>query len=192
MTVPQREGERLQFLSQHHRTAGAAIAVTLAVGLMIWPRVATASSGASETTGAMRAVIAAARSHVGAPYRYGGTGPGFDCSGLIYRVFKETHELARVGGRQRTAGGLLHWFEARGLVSRKAGRPGDLVIYNGGTHVGIYVGNGKVISAIVHGVRRHGLRRLTIPFTVFLHTRLAEKAPAPRDVAGLRSVMELP
>lgn len=173
-TILGREGERLLLLFQRHGTVRAAIAVTLAIGLMIWPGTATASSGAAESTSAMRALIAAARSHVGAPYAYGGTGPGFDCSGLVYRVFQETHELARIGGQRRTAAGLLHWFQAHGLVSRKAGRPGDLVIYSQGTHVGIYVGNGKVISAIAHGVRRHGLRRLSIPFTVFLHTRLAD------------------
>lgn len=122
-------------------------------------------------------VLAAARSHVGAPYQFGGTGPSFDCSGLVYRVFKDSGELKRIGGSRRTAASLLRWFRRHGHESPNGGMSGDLVIYAGGSHVGIYLGHGRVVSAVIHGVRKHGLHRLTIPFTTFLHTRLSTVQP---------------
>lgn len=157
------------------------LALLMVVALGVPSEVAASSPGspglrpaADAPTNPVEAVVAAARSHIGAPYAYGGTGPSFDCSGLVYRVFKETGQLKLIGGRRRTAAGYLRWFQARDLVSRHVGRPGDLAIYNGGTHIGIYIGNKMVISAIVRGVRKHGLRRMTIPFTAFLHTGLAQ------------------
>lgn len=162
----------MRLLSRSHPTSGVAVAITLAAALIVWPGVAAASSAAPESRDAVHAVIAAARAHVGAPYRFGGTGPAYDCSGLVYRVFKDTHQLQRIGGKRMSAERLLHWFEARGLIGRKRGEPGDLVIYGRGSHVGIYIGHGKVISAVIQGVRRHGLHRLNVPFTAFLHTRL--------------------
>jgi len=77
-----------------------------------------------------------------------------------------------------------------GLLARvllSSSKPGDLVIYNKGTHVGIYMGDGKVISAIDVGVRRHGLHRLTIPFTVFtvLYVPLASRLFARKDWFGI-------
>ncbi len=151
------------------------MAVAVAVFLALAPslRIDAASPVTQNAADPVQAVLDAARSHLGAPYRYGGTGPRFDCSGLVFRVFEETGQLSRIGGRRRTAAQLLRYFRARGLASASDGRPGDLVIYNNGTHVGVYLGDGEVISAINVGVRKHGLHRLTIPFTVFLHTHLA-------------------
>lgn len=172
------------------RTVAELLALTMVLSL-----VTPTDVGASLGTGGMQsgdasadpvqAVVAAARSHIGARYAYGGTGPRFDCSGLVYRVFKETGQLAKIGGRRRTAAGLLRWFQRHGLVSAKGGQPGDLVIYNGGSHVGIYIGNGKVISAVLRGVRMHGLHRMTIPFTAFLHTRLGAQPGTPAQHASL-------
>ena len=167
----------MRLLSRSHGTLRAVVGLSLAAALLAWPGAAAASSHTPTSTDAMHAVLAAARSHIGAPYRFGGTGPGYDCSGLVYRVFKDTHQLQRIGGRRMSAVALLHWFEVRGLIGSRHGQPGDLVVYGRGSHVGIYIGRGKVISAVIHGVRRHGLHRLSIPFTVFLHTRLREEAP---------------
>lgn len=130
--------------------------------------------GATELHRGAAEVIAAARHHLGAPYVWATDGPRtFDCSGLVYRAFKEAREAGVIGGTRKTAAGYMLAFERRGQASRTHGRPGDLVVYGHGSHIGIYLGNGMVISALTSGVRRHGLRRLTVPFTEFLHTHLS-------------------
>lgn len=82
---------------------------------------------------------------VGTPYRYGGNTPasGFDCSGLIGYVYRET---ARVVLPRTTA----QLKEAGQAVDTEEGRAGDLVIFGSGgraSHAGIYVGNGKFVHA---------------------------------------------
>ena len=102
-------------------------------------------------------------------------------------------------------GGLIHFstdayrdyamFRARGLATRGAGQPGDLVVYGGGSHIGIYLGHGRVISALVEGVRVTGVYGLSTPFTAFLHTGLSgdpaalaatRRAAAPVATKGVR------
>ena len=145
---------------------------------------------------AAQKIIAAATRHLGAPYRTGTEGPRtFDCSGLVFRVFKDTGELAKIGGSRKTARGYMDLFQRRGQASRTHGRPGDLVIYNHGEHIGIYIGHGKVISAIYDGVSKTRLRHLTIPFTEFLHTHLDGAVPAARhrhDATVVKAVRALP
>ncbi|MFF8557137.1 NlpC/P60 family protein [Streptomyces sp. NPDC015501] len=86
------------------------------------------------------AVVAFARAQLGKPYRWGGTGPGsFDCSGLVMRAW----EKAGVNLPRTTWGQI----KAGQATTRSALVPGDLVITNGGGHVQLYIGNGKVIHA---------------------------------------------
>ncbi len=54
-------------------------------------------------------------------------------------------------------------------------RVGDLVIWGGGTHVGIYIGNGKAISTLTNGVRIHGVFAVTARFTAYLHTGMSTR-----------------
>jgi cell wall-associated NlpC family hydrolase len=78
---------------------------------------------------------------VGAPYRYGATGPNaFDCSGLVSWAFKQAGvSLPRTSKAQSQVGTP---------VSRDDLRPGDLVFfYNPVSHVGIYIGDGKIVHA---------------------------------------------
>ena len=120
-------------------------------------------------------VIAIAKSKLGRPWVYGAAGPSvFDCSGLVIYAFRMTG-IARIVGSSHevSAFALYARFRALGLASQTNGRPGDLVIWGGGTHVGIYLGNGMAISTLVNGVRIHGIRALTTPFTAFLHTGIA-------------------
>ena len=82
----------------------------------------------------------------------------FDCSGLIYRVYQQAGLLAKIGGN-RTAAGYYYWFKQRGLANRHSPRAGDLVVWthNGQiSHSGIYVGGGRVISALINpwGVKK--------------------------------------
>ncbi len=120
-------------------------------------------------------VIAIARSKLGRPWVYGAAGPIlFDCSGLVIYAFRAAGISAIVGSsREVSAYALYARFRALGRTSRTGGLPGDLVIWGGGSHVGIYLGNGMAISALVSGVRVHAIGALTTPFTAFLHTGIA-------------------
>jgi cell wall-associated NlpC family hydrolase len=148
-------------------------ALGAAVALSVTP-----PAPAAAATGAAASVIRIATNQVGDPYRYGTAGPSsFDCSGLVLYSFRNAGKYSVVGsGRYRSARALYYWFRSRGLASRSNGRPGDIVVWGGGTHVGIYLGNGKAVSALVRGVRIHSIYAVTSPFTAFLHTHLSSSA----------------
>jgi hypothetical protein len=121
-------------------------------------------------------IIALAKTKLGRPWVHYAVGPrAFDCSGLVYYVFRKTGHLRTIGGL-RSAHGLYAYFRNRGLASRSGGRPGDLVIWGGGSHVGIYLGHGKAISTLTNGVRIHGIFAVRARFTAFLHTRMSLQA----------------
>lgn len=95
-------------------------------------------------------LVQAAYAGIGSPYLWGGTSTaGFDCSGFINWVYNQ----AGRGGLPRTT----YAMEAS-LQHVSSPQPGDIVLANGSTHGGIYVGNGQVISATPSGgVRLHGM-----------------------------------
>ncbi len=95
-------------------------------------------------------LVVRALSFVGVNYRRGGESPetGFDCSGLVRHVFRESlglilprtsHDISRVGE----------------TVRREALQPGDLVFFNtlrrGFSHVGIYLGEHRFVHAPASG-----------------------------------------
>ncbi|MEU8585488.1 NlpC/P60 family protein [Streptomyces sp. NPDC048664] len=85
--------------------------------------------------------VAYAYAKLGSPYVWGATGPhSFDCSGLVQAAYRAAGiSLPRTTYSQIDAGRR---------VSRAELRPGDLVFfYSGVSHVGIYVGNGRMIHA---------------------------------------------
>ena len=120
-------------------------------------------------------VIAVATAQIGDPWVYGASGPSsFDCSGLVIYSFKQAGYGTVIGnGTYRSAKALYDWFRSRGKASPTGGRRGDLVVYGGGSHVGIYLGDGRVISTLTSGVRIHGLHAVTASFTAFLHTGMS-------------------
>jgi cell wall-associated NlpC family hydrolase len=80
---------------------------------------------------AAAAAIKFAMAQLGKPYIWGGAGPrGFDCSGLTMIALPHL------------AAGQLH--SGKRVSTAQAG---DLVISNGGHHVSLALGNGKVIEA---------------------------------------------
>jgi cell wall-associated NlpC family hydrolase len=119
-------------------------------------------------------VIADARSHLGARYVHGAQGPrSFDCSGLVLRVYADAGLVRKLGGWANRSGYAIYAYGRRHhLTSRHNGQPGDVVVWGGGSHVGIYLGHGRAISALVNGVRIHGIYQLTTGFTAFIHTGL--------------------
>lgn len=77
---------------------------------------------------------------VGNPYVYGGTSltNGADCSGFVQSVYKKFGiTLPRTSGEQGQKGSRIN-----GLDDAKLG---DLIWYSG--HIGIYIGDGKLVSA---------------------------------------------
>ncbi|MDX6479931.1 MAG: peptidoglycan DL-endopeptidase CwlO [Gaiellaceae bacterium] len=86
-----------------------------------------------------------AKKFIGVPYSYGGSSPrtGFDCSGFVRYVY------------QRFGISLPHSsysdLSYGRRVLRKYLKPGDLVFFNGGGHVGIYVGSNRLIDALHTG-----------------------------------------
>lgn len=77
--------------------------------------------------------------YIGNPYVYGGTSltNGADCSGFVYRVYKDFgYNLPRTSYEQRSAGTSVDYSQAE---------PGDLICYDG--HIGIYIGGGLIVHA---------------------------------------------
>jgi cell wall-associated NlpC family hydrolase len=85
-----------------------------------------------------------AKSLLGTPYTWGGTGPGgFDCSGFVYYLFAlYGQHLPRMADGQ---------FDVGSPVQRSEIRAGDLLFFAtyepGPSHVGIYLGDGNFIHA---------------------------------------------
>ena len=94
------------------------------------------------------AIYKEAQKYVGTPYVWGGSTPetGFDCSGYVCWVYNQNG--CDVG--RTTANGL--WNKSQHISEAEA-KPGDLVFFEGTydtpgkSHVGIYLGNGMMVSA---------------------------------------------
>lgn len=88
-------------------------------------------------SGATSGLAGIAYTGIGSPYVWGGTTPGgWDCSGFTQWVYAQAGiSIPRVNA----------WTAMKPTATPA---PGDLVMQNGGAHVGIYVGNGMMISAL--------------------------------------------
>jgi len=111
----------------------------------------------SVNTANLSGIAATAAKYVGVPYVWGGGSPsGWDCSGFVAYVYAQHGiNIARGTSAIRASGQF---------VRTSSPKPGDLVFQNGGGHVGIYLGGGKMIGAqnptvdtIIHDVTRNPL-----------------------------------
>lgn len=106
-------------------------------------------SGEPMGDGSFAALLGEAQKHLGKPYMFGASGPDtFDCSGFVCYAINRSG-LASVG--RTTAQGLYNLCTP---VSAENARPGDLIFFqktystpSACSHVGIYIGNGKMIHA---------------------------------------------
>ncbi len=104
----------------------------------------TTKTSTTASTTSNKSVATIAQKYVGTRYVFGGASPsGFDCSGFIYYVFKKS-------GKSIGRSSASSYYK----MSKKVFTPkvGDLVFFSntyksGISHVGIYVGSGKMISA---------------------------------------------
>lgn len=97
---------------------------------------------------AAAAAIAFARAQLGKPYVWGAEGPrAFDCSGLVYAAYRAAGiSIPRVTSDQ--------WRHGTHVPNGRV-QPGDLAFFNSGPgtsttnpgHVGLVIGNGKMIAA---------------------------------------------
>jgi len=102
-----------------------------------------ADGGGTSGTSTSEKVIATAKKYLGIPYLWGGTNPdkGLDCSGLTQLVYKQVGvDLPRVSRDQAKAGTKV--------ASLDQAKPGDLLFFHSPvSHVGIYLGDGKMLDA---------------------------------------------
>ncbi|GEO95870.1 C40 family peptidase [Kocuria turfanensis] len=124
------------------------------------PAVSTASvapqaNATTEIPAAAGGIVGAAHQGIGSGYVYGGTAFGaWDCSGFTQWVFAQNGiDLPRTTWDQ---------FAAGTPVANP--QPGDLVSQNGGGHVGIYIGGGKMISALnpTQGTQIHSVNAMQL------------------------------
>ncbi len=156
--------------SRPGRLAVILTALALAVTLVAVEAPAPAQAATSEAD----AVLATARNQLGKPFRLGTEGMRrYDCSGLVYRVFERNGLLKRIGGKRMRAAGYLRWFRDRGLASRYNPRRGDLVVWGDAKHIGLYIGDGRALSALTSGVSRHSIKGINVRFTTYLHVKLS-------------------
>jgi peptidoglycan DL-endopeptidase CwlO len=148
-----------------------------------------ATVAVAATVAASTRVIALAETHLGARYQYGATGPRtFDCSGLVYRVFEDAALGRKIDSLQSAAAMYAH-FRALHMVSTRNPQPGDLVIFGGGSHVGIYIGAGRVVHAMVTGVAITRISAVYPKFTTYVHLGLTKlRLPARTAITVVHHV----
>lgn len=119
-------------------TSGTVAGATTGSGSLAFPSV---SGGKAKFGG----VLQFAKAELGQPYVWGGSEPGgFDCSGLVQYVFdKAGIKLPRTAQEQYDA--------TRKVGPGESLLPGMLVFFGSSasdiTHVGIYLGEGKLLDA---------------------------------------------
>ena len=98
-----------------------------------------ASVDTSNLSAQRATIVNAAYKGIGGSYVYGGTAFGaWDCSGFVkWATSQAGLNLPRTAAAQ-----------AASLTKTSNPQPGDLVLQNGGGHIGIYVGDGMMISAL--------------------------------------------
>jgi cell wall-associated NlpC family hydrolase len=96
--------------------------------------------------GAGSIAVRAALTRLGDPYVWAAAGPdAVDCSGLVVWAFQQAGVLLPHSSQALASGGQP--------VSRDRMQPGDVITYySDASHVGIYVGDGRMVHASTYGV----------------------------------------
>ncbi len=133
------ERRRLAALAASERQASLAAAAAARRALS---GSSSAGGGVPAVSGRAAAAVQYALSQVGDRYVAAAAGPdAFDCSGLTMTAWRQA-------GVSLPHYSYSQWNSTRRIPLSEA-RPGDLVFYFGGSvhHVGMYIGNGKMVHA---------------------------------------------
>ena len=145
-------------------------------------------------------LISWANSRLGDPYVYGGARPGaFDCSGLMLWLYEKQGITLNRRSTTQLENGII--------IPRESAQPGDLVFFREPwdpcltSHVGIYIGNNKIIHSGTKGVCIADLdgywfadyylcvRRIIVTESVEVETLIDKVAPA---VSGVQRMIHEP
>ena len=99
----------------------------------------TQKSAAASKLSASQKIVNTAKQYLGVPYVWGCATPdGFDCSGLTSYVYRKAlgKEIGRTAYNQMANGKSIPVSQAK---------VGDVLVFFGGEHVGIYLGDGQFI-----------------------------------------------
>ena len=127
------------------RAAAAAPASPAAPTSPAAPAAPAAPAVGAPASSSAAAAVQYAMAQVGKAYVYGAAGPSaFDCSGLTMMAWQQAGvSLPHSSGAQMGSGTP---------VSQSQLQPGDLVFYYSPvSHVGMYIGNGKIVNALNPG-----------------------------------------
>lgn len=135
--LEKKEKERLAELER--QAARKAQTAWLDTGVL--KKQADTASATDTATSAGAKAVAFATAQLGKPYVWGAEGPdSFDCSGLTSQAWADAGTLIPRTSQEQ-------WKQLTHVDVTEM-RPGDLIIYFAdATHVGMYVGDGKVIHA---------------------------------------------
>jgi cell wall-associated NlpC family hydrolase len=144
--------------------ASALARVSLLASILVAALVLNTAPVAAATTSGSQAdrVVSVALKQLGDPWRHYAKGPDrFDCVGFVFFSYNENGLKERIGG-YRGVKSYFSWFKSRGLVTSdmsKAQR-GDLIVWGHYKHIGIYLGDGVAVSALVnpYGVSKHKVK----------------------------------
>lgn len=108
------------------------------------------TTASAATSSDFTSIYKVAKAHLGASYVYGATGPtAFDCSGFTGYIYKKGASVTLPRTAQAQYNAYKH-------VSYSNIKKGDLVFFGGSkrsiSHVGLYVGNGRMIDSQNRGV----------------------------------------
>ncbi|MEV7976989.1 NlpC/P60 family protein [Streptomyces sp. NPDC086519] len=97
-------------------------------------------AGPTKASGAAAKAVGFALAQIGKPYVWGAVGPSsYDCSGLTSTAWAAAgHPIPRTSQAQ---------WQGLTRVSLASVQPGDLIIYYDATHVGMYIGGGRIVHA---------------------------------------------
>lgn len=97
-------------------------------------------AGPTKASGAAAKAVDFALAQIGKPYVWGAVGPSsYDCSGLTSTAWAAAgHPIPRTSQAQ---------WQGLTRVSLASVQPGDLIIYYDATHVGMYIGGGRIVHA---------------------------------------------
>jgi len=115
-------------------------------------------------------LLTAMQSHLGATYRYTGTGPSsFDCSGFVWRSFQD------IGLNFQRGPARSYWATFTAPTKGEEFKFGTLVFFSGLAHVGIVADE----RGFYHSSRHHGV--IYSPFSEYWLSRIDGFRRIPLD-----------